>query len=173
MSALPAACNRSITSGPGTPNMNDTSGTGCSASSVRAKCTLKRQKSASSQAESISACCAVLDCPSIVAALSRARHGPASRSAALRKTAARSSKDSERHASPAASEAWTARSASWLVPSRSVPSTSAWACGCTTWISAPEPTTSSPPITCGRSIGLPAISTSVFSSSARLGVPGA
>ena len=53
--------------------------------------TLKRQKSISSQAASISAWCAVFDWPSIVAALSVARHGPASSSAARRNTAARSS----------------------------------------------------------------------------------
>ena len=69
--------------------------------SAAAKCTLKRQKSISSQAASISAWCAVLVWPSIVAALSVCRHGPASRSAALRKTAARSSKDSSRQAGAA------------------------------------------------------------------------
>ena len=53
--------------------------------------TLKRQKSMSSQAASISAWCAVFDWPSIVAAFSVCRHGPASSSAARRKTAARSS----------------------------------------------------------------------------------
>ena len=53
--------------------------------------TLKRKKSTSSQAASISAWCAVFDCPSIVAALSVSRQGPASSSAARRKTAARSS----------------------------------------------------------------------------------
>ena len=58
--------------------------------------TLKRQKSISSQAASISAWIAVFDWPSMVAAFRVARHGPASRSAALRKIAARSSKDSAR-----------------------------------------------------------------------------
>ena len=53
--------------------------------------TLKRRKSISSQAASISAWCAVFDWPSIVAAFSVSRHGPASSSAARRKTAARSS----------------------------------------------------------------------------------
>ena len=53
--------------------------------------TLKRQKSISSQAASISAWCAVFDWPSIVAAMSVERHGPESSSAARRKTAARSS----------------------------------------------------------------------------------
>src|SRR5213080_3340542 len=53
--------------------------------------TLKRQKSTSSHAASISAWCAVFDWPSIVAAFIVSRHGPASSSAARRKTAARSS----------------------------------------------------------------------------------
>ena len=44
---------------------------GCSARICRAKCTLKRQKSISSQAASISAWKAVFDWPSMVAALSR------------------------------------------------------------------------------------------------------
>ena len=68
--------------------------------------TLKRKKSISSQAASISAWCAVFDWPSIVAALSVARHGPESSSAARRKTAARSShgrRDQSSQASPAAS----------------------------------------------------------------------
>jgi hypothetical protein len=64
---------------------------GCSAYSRAANATLKRRKSISSHAESISAWCAVFDWPSIVAALSRARHGPASSSAARRNTAARAS----------------------------------------------------------------------------------
>ena len=51
---------------------------------------MKRQKSISSQAASISAWSTVFDWLSIVAALMRSRQGPASRSAARRKTAARS-----------------------------------------------------------------------------------
>src|SRR5438132_149663 len=51
---------------------------------------LKRRKSTTSQAASISAWCAVFDWPSIVAALSVDRHGPDSSSAARRKTATRS-----------------------------------------------------------------------------------
>ena len=50
-----------------------------------------------SQAASISAWIAVFDWPSMVAALSVSRHGPASSSAARRKIAARSSKGSARH----------------------------------------------------------------------------
>src|SRR6476619_6461763 len=53
--------------------------------------TLKRKKSISSQAASISAWCAVFDWFSIVAATIVVRHGPASSLAARRKTAARSS----------------------------------------------------------------------------------
>ncbi len=70
---------------------------GCSARIWRAKWTLNRQKSISSQAASISAWIAVLDWPSMVAALRRWRQGPASRSAALRMIAARSSNDNARH----------------------------------------------------------------------------
>ena len=76
------------------------------------KLTLKRQKSITSQAESISAWCAVFDWPSIVAAFSVGRHGPARSSAARRKIAARSShgvRDQSFHASAAAA---TARSTS-------------------------------------------------------------
>ena len=66
---------------------------------------LKRQKSASSQAESISAWKAVFDWPSIVAAFIVSRHGPASSSAARRKTAARASQDIRDHSSRAAAAA--------------------------------------------------------------------
>jgi hypothetical protein len=52
---------------------------------------MKRQKSISSEAASISAWCAVFDWPCMVAATMRARHGPASSSAARRNTAARCS----------------------------------------------------------------------------------
>src|SRR5262245_61270529 len=62
---------------------------GCRLYSSSRYATLKRKKSIISQAESISAWCAVLDCPSIVAAFSVCRRGPASRSAARRKIAAR------------------------------------------------------------------------------------
>src|ERR671929_140967 len=55
------------------------------------KAGLKRQKSVSSQAASISAWWTVFDWLSIVAALTVARHGPASSSAARRNMAARSS----------------------------------------------------------------------------------
>jgi hypothetical protein len=68
--------------------------------------TLKRKKSITSHAESISAWWAVFDCPSMVAAFSVERQGPERSSAARRSTAARSShgvRDHSGHASPAAS----------------------------------------------------------------------
>ena len=64
---------------------------GCSSCTRCPNATLKRRKSISSQALSISAWKAVLLCPSMVAALRVSRHGPASRSAAFSSTAARSS----------------------------------------------------------------------------------
>jgi hypothetical protein len=79
---------------------------------------LKRQKSMSSQAESISAWNAVLDWPSTVAALSFWRHGPASRSAAFRMIAQRSSKGIARQAGAASSAASTAAWASPVVALR-------------------------------------------------------
>ena len=97
--------------------------TGCSASSRRAKCTLNRQKSISSQAASISAWYTDLDWPAIVAALIVARHAPLSRSAALRKIAARSSKDIARHPGAAAAAAAIASTTSCSVALCMVPST--------------------------------------------------
>ena len=67
--------------------------------------TLKRKKSIASQAESISAWCAVFDWPSIVAAFSVSRHGPASSSAARRSTPARSSHGQRDQSSQAAAAA--------------------------------------------------------------------
>ena len=81
---------------------------GCSVSRL-AKWTLKRRKSISSQAESISAWYAVLLCPSIVAAFTCARHGPARSSAARTKIAARSSKRIAAQAGAAFSAAVMAR----------------------------------------------------------------
>ncbi len=109
-----------------------------------AKWTLNRQKSISSQAASISAWKAVFDCPSMVAALIRWRHGPASRSAALRMTAQRSSNGIERHIGAASPAALIAASASLVVEFFIVPSTCWWSCGCTTLISRP------PRTACGR-----------------------
>ena len=64
--------------------------TGCMARSWAMKVGFQRQKSMISQAESISACCTLFDWPSMVAAFRVARHGPETRSAARRSTAARS-----------------------------------------------------------------------------------
>jgi hypothetical protein len=77
---------------------------------------LKRQKSISSQAASISAWWAVFDWPSMVAALSVSRQGPASSSAARRKTAARSSQGSRVQSSQASAEALIASSTSSAPP---------------------------------------------------------
>ena len=109
---------------------------GCSARICRAKWTLNRQKSISSQAASISAWNAVLDWPSMVAALRRWRHGPASRSAALRMIAARSSNDIARQPGAASAAALIAASVSRCVAPFTMPSTCWWSCGWTTWISA-------------------------------------
>ena len=76
------------------------------------KATLKRKKSISSQAASISAWWAVFDWPSIVAAFSVSRHGPASSSAARRKTAARSSHGTRCQSSHASADALIAASTS-------------------------------------------------------------
>ena len=80
--------------------------------------TLKRRKSIDSQAASISAWWAVFDWPSIVAALSVSRQGPARSSAARRITVARSShgqRDQSAHAFAAASIASCTCSAVALV----------------------------------------------------------
>ena len=146
--------------------------TGWSASSCAMKCGFQRQKSITSQAESISACCTVLAWPSMVAALRVARHGPLARSAALSSTAARScgpSAAQSRRAFTAASAAsatsagpaWWKRASTW-----------AWRCGART--SARRPVrTSWPPMTSGISMGVAASSFSLACSAARSGVPGA
>ena len=82
-----------------------------------------------SQAESISACCTVFDWPSIVAAFRSARHGPASRSAARRKTAARCSSVQLAHSARAASAASIAACASSAPAACQRASTRACACG--------------------------------------------
>jgi hypothetical protein len=76
---------------------------------------LNRQKSISSQAESISAWKAVFDWPSIVAALSVGRHVVASSSAALRNTAARSSHDQLLHSARASRAATIACSTCFVL----------------------------------------------------------
>ncbi len=147
--------------------------TGWSLSSRRAKSTLKRRKSISSQAASISACCADLDWPRIVAPFSVCRYGPASRSAARRKIAARSSNGMARHAGAAPSAASIAERTSSAFASAVRPSTEEWLCGWTTSIEAPPPIRCSPPIVIVRSSWAPASSLTRFSSAARSALPGA
>src|SRR5581483_820921 len=134
--------------------------------------TLKRRKSVSSQAASISAWCAVFDCPSIVAAFIVSRHGPASSSAARRKTAARSSHGQRDHDSQAAAAASTAcctcSAPTWWTSA----STCSLSCGITAGV-VPAPFTSLPPITAGISIRSPRICSSRRSRLARSGLPGA
>ncbi len=87
---------------------------GCSSYIRIMNSTLKRQKSISSQAASISAWCTVFDWFSIVAATIVERQGPASSSAARRKTAARSAQgrvDQSACAPRAAAIAWSTCSA--------------------------------------------------------------
>jgi hypothetical protein len=147
--------------------------TGCSSSSWRPNATLKRRKSMSSQALSISAWKAVLLCPSIVAALRVSRQGPASRSAARSSTAARSSKEMSRQAGAAASAASTAACTSAAPASRVVPRTAAWRCGCTTSIGAPLPARCSPAMVMVRSSGVLASSARRTCRLAVSGLPGA
>ncbi len=146
---------------------------GCSARRLRANRTLKRQKSISSHAESISAWIAVFDWPSIVAALSVCRHGPASRSAARRRIAARSSNDIARHAGAASRAARRASCVSCWVAPASVPRTERWLCGWTTSNRSPPPMRWSPPMVIVSSSGSFCSSASLACSSARSGVPGA
>ncbi len=146
---------------------------GCSERICSAKWTLNRQKSISSQAASISAWYAVFDWPSIVAALRVERHGPDSSSAALRKTAARSSNGSSRQPGAAAFAAATASAASAFVASRVVPSTRRWACGWRTAIRAPRPIRCRPPIVMVRSSRSDCSSARRTSRAARSGLPGA
>ncbi|MDQ0686453.1 hypothetical protein QFZ56_005416 [Streptomyces achromogenes] len=134
---------------------------------------MKRQKSTSSQGQSISACWAVFDWPSMVEAASVSRQGPASSSAARRMIAARSSKDIARQAGAAARAASTASWASCRVALAYVPRRDLWWCGWTTSKRSPPPIRRSPPMVQGRSIGLSASSLSLASSRARSGEPGA
>ncbi len=146
---------------------------GCCSRNWRAKCTLKRRKSASSQAASISACCTVFDCPSMVAALSRSRQVVESRSAARRNTAARSSKGSSRQAGAAVSAAPTAASTSASVACAVWPSTSECRCGATTSRRGPPAMRCTPPTVMVSSAGLAARSSRARLSAARSGEPGA
>ena len=110
--------------------------------------TLKRKKSISSAAASISAWWAVFDWSSIVAATRVERHGPASSSAARRKTDARSShgrRDQSCRASRAASIACCTCSGPPLATSAS---TCSLRCGITACVVS-FVSTSLPPITIG------------------------
>src|SRR6478609_11963518 len=84
--------------------------TGCSEYTRVMNSTLNRKKSISSAAASISAWCAVFDWFSIVAATIVVRHGPASSSAAHRKTVARSSHGVRDHSLQESADALIARS---------------------------------------------------------------
>ena len=132
---------------------------------------LKRQKSISSQAASISAWCAVLDWQSIVAALSTARCGPASRSAALRKIAARWCQGMRDQLLCASSAALIARCTSALPHLCQWPRKWAWSCGITAWARRPV-RTRRPPMRAGISISLRDIFSICFFSSSRSGLPG-
>ena len=146
--------------------------TGCSASSCLPKATLYRQKSISSQAASISAWNTDFDWPRIVAAFSVARHGPASRSAARRKTAARSSKGSARHAFAALPAAAIAAATSSSVAFPRSPRTCRKSCGLTTGTRSPDPMTARPPMLMVSSARWPASSLSLSASAARSALPG-
>src|SRR5579875_3014792 len=108
----------------------------------------------------------------MVAALRVARHGPASRSAALRKTAARSSKLSACQAGAACLAAWIAAATSTSVALRSVPSTWRRLCGCTTSTGSPSPGRWAPPMVMVSSARWPASSLILPSSAARSWLPG-
>src|SRR5918999_902631 len=133
---------------------------------------LKRQKSTSSHAASISAWWAVFDWPSMVAALRVSRQGPASSSAARRKTAARSSQGRRLHSGQASAEALIARSTSSAPPWCTSARTWSWSCGMTASRRLPV-LTSLPPITHGISIRSLRICSRRFCRLARSGVPGA
>src|SRR5215831_18680403 len=145
---------------------------GCSASSRRAKWTLNRQKSISSQAASISAWYTDLDWPAIVAALIVARHGPLSSSAALSRIAARSSKDIARQPGAAAAAAPIASATSCSVALRMVPSTCRKLCGATTSIGSPPPKRCWPPMVMVSSARSPVSSLTLASKATRSGLPG-
>ena len=133
--------------------------------------TLKRQKSMSSQAASISAWCAVFDWPSIVAAFSVCRHGPARSSAARRKTAARSSHGVRDQSSQASAAAAIARSTSAAPPFWTSARTWLRLCGMTASNVSPV-STSSPPITSGIARRSEESSSRRRRSSSRSGLPG-
>jgi hypothetical protein len=106
-----------------------------------------------------------------VAAFIVSRHGPASSSAARRKTDARASHESADHSRRASAAAAIARATSCSPPWWYVPRTCWWSWGMTT--SAVRPVrTASPPITIGISTCRPAISSRRALRLARSGDPG-
>ena len=133
---------------------------------------MKRRKSIVSQAASISAWWAVFDWLSIVAAFSVERHGPASSSAARRKTATRSCHGVDDHSAWASRAAAIARSTWDASPFATSARTCARSCGMTASNVVPV-STRSPPITSGIAMRSPAISASRRCRSARSGEPGA
>ena len=134
--------------------------------------TLKRQKSISSQAASISAWWDVFDWFSIVAATRVERHGPASSSAARRNTDARSSHGS-RDQSPCASRAASTACCTCSGPPLATSaSTCSLRCGITAWVVS-FVSISFPPITIGMVIRSPSICASRSRRSSRSGEPGA
>ena len=134
--------------------------------------TLKRKKSTSSQAASISAWCAVFDWPSIVAALSVSRHGPASSSAARRNTDGALLPRPARPVLPGLRAGVDRGATSSAPPWWTSASTCSRSCGITAGRVLPVET-SLPPITSGTSIRSPAICSSRAVSEARSGLPGA
>jgi hypothetical protein len=135
--------------------------------------TFARMKSIVSQAASMSAWYVVFDSSSMVAALSRSRHGPySSRSAARRNGATRSSHGSrphQREASDAAViAAVTCSAPAWCT----WPSRTACACGVTTGAVRPV-RTSSPPTRFGTSYAARRTSASAAAVAARSGEPAA
>ena len=136
------------------------------------KSTLKRKKSITSHAASISAWCAVLDWFSIVAAFSVERQGPASSSAARRSTAARSSQGVRDQSGQASAAALIACSTWAGPPLQTSASTCALRCGITASNVSPV-STSLPPITHGIRIRSPDMTRSRPCSSSRSGEPGA
>ena len=95
----------------------------------------------------------------MVAALTVSRHGPASRSAALRKTAARASQGISDQSRQAARAAATARATSLGPAWWQVASTWRWSCGATAFAVRPV-RTSRPPMTSGISTASPSIASS-------------
>ena len=133
---------------------------------------MKRRKSIVSQAASISAWWAVFDWLSIVAAFSVERQGPASSSAARRKTATRSYQGVAAHSACASRAATIARSTWEASPFATSARTCSRSCGITA-SNVVFVSTRSPPMTSGIAGRSPAISARRRWSSARSGEPGA